>query len=116
MAAGESLSNLRRARVFLKPKLVGNINDDTLLSHHRNLRILFEYLNNHPNPYSWKFPIENIRPTLDWSSFWCPKDNAMLPVGVFICGIDKWEAIQKDLNGGSLLSWQESEVCSTYQI
>ena len=97
VAAGETLTNAQKSKaVLVTYRGVGNINAETVLSRHRDLRILYDYLSVLPDPYLWELPIENIRPTLNWSGRWGPKDDAMLLVGAFIYGFGNWEAIQKD--------------------
>lgn len=97
IAAGETLTNAQKSKAVLVTfRGVGNINAETVLSRHHDLRILYEYLVNHPDPYQWELPIENIRPTLNWSGRWGPKDDAMLLVGAYLYGFGNWEVIQKD--------------------
>ncbi|EJD02826.1 transcription regulator [Fomitiporia mediterranea MF3/22] len=97
MAAGETLTNAQKSKAVLVTfRGVGNINAETVLSRHRDLRILYDYLSALPDPYTWELPIENIRPTLNWSGRWGPKDDAMLLVGAFLYGFGNWEQIQKD--------------------
>ncbi|KAI5120346.1 hypothetical protein M0805_009421 [Coniferiporia weirii] len=97
LAAGETLTNAQKSKAVLVTfRGVGNINAETVLSRHRDLRILYDYLNSLPDPYVWELPIENIRPTLNWSGRWGPKDDAMLLVGAYIYGFGNWEVIQKD--------------------
>lgn len=96
-AAGETLTNAQKSKAVLVTfRGVGNINAETVLSRHRDLRILHDYLVALPDPYEWELPIENIRPTLNWSGRWGPKDDAMLLVGAFLYGFGNWEVIQKD--------------------
>ncbi|KAH8119064.1 transcription regulator [Phellopilus nigrolimitatus] len=97
LASGETLTNAQKSKaVLITFRGVGNINAETVLSRHRDLRILFDYLSELPDPYTWELPIENIRPTLNWSGRWGPKDDAMLLVGAYIYGFGNWETIQKD--------------------
>ena len=97
MAAGETLTNAQKSKaVLVTYRGVGNINAETVLSRNRDLRILYDYLSALPDPYAWELPIENIRPTLNWSGRWGPKDDAMLLVGAYLYGFGNWETIQKD--------------------
>ncbi|KAH6913788.1 hypothetical protein BKA70DRAFT_1054217, partial [Coprinopsis sp. MPI-PUGE-AT-0042] len=48
------------------------------------------------DPYSWVIPVDNIRPTLNWSGRWGTQDDSMLLVGAFIYGFGNWEAMAKD--------------------
>ena len=95
--SGETLTNAQKSKaVLVTYRGVGNINAETVLSRHKDLRILYEHLANIADPYVWELPIENIRPTLNWSGRWGPKDDAMLLVGAYYYGFGNWEAIQKD--------------------
>ena len=97
VAAGEQLTNAQKSKaVLVSYKGVGNINAETVLTRYRDLRILFGYLNQLEDAYAWELPMDNIRPTLNWSGRWGPKDDAMLLVGAYIYGFGNWEAIQKD--------------------
>lgn len=97
VAAGEVLTNAQKSKaVLVTYRGVGNINAETVLSRNRDLRILYDYLVSLTDPYSWELPIENIRPTLNWSCHWGPKEDAMLLVGAYLYGFGNWEVIQQD--------------------
>ena len=92
IAAGETLTNAQKSEaVLVTCRGVGNINAETLLS-----RILYAILSDLDDPYKWSIPIENIRPTLNWSGRWGPQDDSMLLVGAFLYGFGNWEAMAKD--------------------
>lgn len=95
--AGETLTNAQKSKaVLVTYRNVGNINAETVLSRHRDLQVLFRALSDLEDPYTWSMPVENIRPTLNWSGRWGPQDDAMLLVGAYLYGFGNWEAIQKD--------------------
>lgn len=99
MAAGETLTNAQKSKAVLVTfRNVGNINAETVLSRYRDLRILNNILGEFTTEelYNWSIPIENIRPTLNWSGRWGPQEDAMLLVGAFIYGFGNWEAMAKD--------------------
>ena len=97
IAQGEQLTTAQKSKaVLVTYRGVSNINAETVLSRHKDLRILHDYLIQLPDPYQWELPIENIRPTLNWSGRWNVKDDAMLLVGAFLYGFGNWEVIQKD--------------------
>lgn len=97
LALGETLTNAQKSKaVLVTCRGVGNINAETVLSRHRDLQILFNTLSELDDPYRWSIPIDNIRPTLNWSGRWGPQDDSMLLVGAFIYGFGNWEAMQKD--------------------
>lgn len=97
LAAGETLTNAQKSKaVLVTCRGVGNINAETVLSRHRDLQILYSILSELDDAYKWSIPIDNIRPTLNWSGRWGPQDDSMLLVGAFIHGFGNWEAMQKD--------------------
>lgn len=97
IASGETLTNAQKSKaVLVTCRGVGNINAETVLSRHRDLRILFKILSELDDIYNWNIPIENIRPTLNWSGRWGPTDDSMLLVGAYLYGFGNWEAMAKD--------------------
>ncbi|KAI0743539.1 transcription regulator [Daedaleopsis nitida] len=101
--AGETLTNAQKSKaVLVTYRNVNNINAETVLSRHRDLQILFKYLDplSEDERYEWSIPIENIRPTLNWSGRWGPQEDAMLLVGAYIYGFGNWEAMAKDVRLG----------------
>ncbi|EKM80694.1 hypothetical protein AGABI1DRAFT_37749 [Agaricus bisporus var. burnettii JB137-S8] len=97
IAAGETLTNAQKSKaVLVTCRGVGNINAETVLSRHHDLQILYNILSDQDDPYKWNIPIDNIRPTLNWSGRWGPTDDSMLLVGAFLYGFGNWEAMQKD--------------------
>ncbi len=98
IAAGETLTNAQKSKaVLVTYRNVGNINAETVLSRHRDLQILFKYLGElGDDVYSWAIPIDNIRPTLNWSGRWGPQEDAMLLVGAYLYGFGNWETMAKD--------------------
>ena len=101
--AGETLTNAQKSKaVLVTYRNVNNINAETVLSRHRDLQILFKYLDplTEDERYEWSIPIENIRPTLNWSGRWGPQEDAMLLVGAYKYGFGNWEAMAKDARLG----------------
>lgn len=97
VAAGETLTNAQKSKaVLVSCRGVGNINAETVISRHHELKILYNHLSELTDPYQWNLPVENIRPTLNWSCRWGPQDDSMLLVGAYLYGFGNWEAMQKD--------------------
>ncbi|KAL1939797.1 hypothetical protein VTO73DRAFT_9497 [Trametes versicolor] len=97
--AGETLTNAQKSKaVLVTYRGVNNINAETVLSRHRDLQILFKYLDpiSQDDMYTWTIPIDNIRPTLNWSGRWGPQEDSMLLVGAYKYGFGNWEAMAKD--------------------
>jgi chromodomain-helicase-DNA-binding protein 1 len=82
--------------VLVDFRSVSNINAETVVSRHRELKILNEHIARHGDAMTWSLPVENIRPTLNWSCRWGPQDDAMLLVGAWKHGFGNWEKIQED--------------------
>ncbi|KAJ6625459.1 transcription regulator [Mycena sp. CBHHK59/15] len=101
LASGEPLTNAQKSKaVLVTCRNVSNINAETVISRHRDLRILYNILSELEDPYKWSIPIENIRPTLNWSGRWGPQDDSMLLVGAYLYGFGNWEAMAKDAKLG----------------
>ncbi|KAI0062865.1 transcription regulator [Artomyces pyxidatus] len=99
LAAGETLTTAQKTKaVLVTYRNVGNINAETLLSRTRDLSILYNHLSLLTNEelYDWSIPIDNIRPTLNWSGRWGPQEDAMLLVGAYLYGFGNWETMAKD--------------------
>ncbi|KAH8814700.1 SNF2 family N-terminal domain-containing protein [Flagelloscypha sp. PMI_526] len=66
----------------------------------RDLKILYEVLSVQNDPYQWHLPVDNIRPTLNWSGKWTATEDARLLVGAYIYGFGNWEGMAKDAKLG----------------
>lgn len=96
--AGEALTNAQKSKaVLVTCRGVGNINAETVVSRYHDLRTLYNILSELPDPYKWSIPVENIRPTLNWSGRWGPQDDSMLLVGAYLYGFGNWETMAKDV-------------------
>jgi chromodomain-helicase-DNA-binding protein 1 len=82
--------------VLVTFRSVANINAETVVSRFHDLRILDEYISRAEDPYAWILPVENIRPTLNWSGKWGPEHDAALLIGAWKHGFGNWEKIQDD--------------------
>lgn len=103
VAAGETLTTAQKSKaVLVTYRNVGNINAETVLSRTRDLHILYNILSplSTEELYTWPIPVDNIRPTLNWSGRWGPQEDSMLLVGAFLYGFGNWEVIAKDTKLG----------------
>ncbi|KAG9094891.1 hypothetical protein FRC06_010361 [Ceratobasidium sp. 370] len=82
--------------VLVTFRSVANINAETVVSRFHDLRILDEHIGRMDDPYTWMLPVENIRPTLNWSGKWGPEHDAALLIGAWKHGFGNWEKIQDD--------------------
>ncbi|KAH7108397.1 transcription regulator [Auriculariales sp. MPI-PUGE-AT-0066] len=97
-ALGLNAITQKSKAILVSFRNVQNINAETVISRVHELRILYEYLHplNMDEIYQWNIPVDNIRPTLNWSCKWNNTDDSMLLVGAFLHGFGNWEQIQKD--------------------
>lgn len=105
VAAGETLTTAQKSKaVLVTYKNVGNINAETVLSRTTDLHILYNILSllSPEDIYTWSIPVDNIRPTLNWSGRWGPQEDSMLLVGAYLYGFGNWEVIAKDAKLGLL--------------
>ncbi|KAI9463589.1 SNF2 family N-terminal domain-containing protein [Lactarius psammicola] len=103
VAAGETLTTAQKSKaVLVTYRNVGNINAETVLSRTRDLHILYNILSllSPEDIYTWSIPVDNIRPTLNWSGRWGPQEDSMLLVGAYLYGFGNWEVIAKDTKLG----------------
>lgn len=98
-ASGETLTPAQKSKAVLVTfRNVGNINAETLLSRTRDLKVLYDQLKDLSDDevYNWSIPVDNIRPTLNWSGRWGPREDSMLLVGAYLYGFGSWERIAQD--------------------
>jgi len=97
-ALGVNAITQKSKAILVSFRNVQNINAETVLSRVQELKILYEYLHslNVDEMYQWQIPVDNVRPTLNWSCKWSATDDSMLLVGAFMHGFGNWELIQKD--------------------
>ncbi|KAG8929248.1 hypothetical protein FRC00_001510 [Tulasnella sp. 408] len=75
---------------------VSGINAETVVSRVNELKILNDHLARIEDATKWNLPVDNVRPTLNWSGKWSPQDDAMLLVGAWKHGFGSWEKMQDD--------------------
>ncbi|KAG9044866.1 hypothetical protein FS837_007390 [Tulasnella sp. UAMH 9824] len=75
---------------------VSGINAETVVSRVNELKILNDHLARVEDATKWNLPVDNVRPTLNWSGKWSPQDDAMLLVGAWKHGFGSWEKMQDD--------------------
>ncbi len=87
IASGETVTDAQKSKaVLVTCRGVDNINAETVLPRHRDLRILYNILSKLDDPYKWSTPIDNIRPTLNWSGRWVRRTTLLL-VGAYLYGL-----------------------------
>lgn len=87
---------MRQKAVLIEFRGITNINAETVVSRHFDLKAVHETLITVPDIYTWKIPNEHIRPTQAWSIEWGPEQDSKLVVGIWKYGVGSWEAMLAD--------------------
>lgn len=99
--SGQTLTPAQKSKAVLVTfRGVSGVNAETVVSRYHELTILCDHLERLEDKYSWELPIENIRPTLNWTSKWGPHEDAMLLVGAYVHGFGNWELMVNDTKLG----------------
>ena len=117
---GGTLTNAQKSKaVLVTYRGVSSINAETVVTRYRDLRLLYSVLSVVEDPYKWSIPVENIRPTLNWSGRWGHHEDSMLLSGAFIYGFGNWEAMAKDpklgLEGKFFLDRKSTRLNSSHR-
>jgi chromodomain-helicase-DNA-binding protein 1 len=97
LAGGQTLTPAQKSKAVLVTfRGVTGLNAETIVSRFHELSVLCDHLERIEDKYSWTLPVENIRPTLNWTSRWGTHEDAMLLVGAYIHGFGNWEIIVAD--------------------
>lgn len=92
----EITSALRQRAVLINYRGIANINAETLLIRHHELHLLAETLEALEDPLQWRFPVENLKATLNWHCEWGHLEDSRLLVGVWRYGFGSWEQMEAD--------------------
>jgi len=97
LAKGQTLTPAQKSKAVLVTfRGVTGLNAETIVSRFHELNVLCDHLERIEDKYTWTLPVENIRPTLNWTSRWGPHEDAMLLVGAYIHGFGNWELMVQD--------------------
>lgn len=101
LTSGQTLTPAQKSKAVLVTfRGVSGLNAETIVSRHHELTVLCDHLERVEDKYTWSLPVENIRPTLNWTSRWGPHEDAMLLVGAYIHGFGNWELMVSDAKLG----------------
>jgi chromodomain-helicase-DNA-binding protein 1 len=104
---GETISSsLRQKAVLFTYKTVAGLNAETIVARHYELKALVEHFKRFTNleTYAEDMPLENLKPTMNWTVNWEKADDAHLLIGIWRHGFGGWE-LMKDVScvAGDLL-------------
>lgn len=101
LARGQTLTPAQKSKAVLVTfRGVSGLNAETIVSRFHELRVLCDHLEGLEDKYTWTLPVENVRPTLNWTSRWGTHEDAMLLVGAYIHGFGNWELMVNDAKLG----------------
>jgi chromodomain-helicase-DNA-binding protein 1 len=95
--AGEPISSsLRQKAILFSFRNVNGINAETVIARHYELKAVVEHFKRIDDVDEYEIPVENLKPTLNWTVDWTAADDAHLLVGIWRHGFGSWEQIQQD--------------------
>ncbi|CAO1622803.1 unnamed protein product [Sympodiomycopsis kandeliae] len=94
---GEEIASLRQKAILVTYKGIKNLNSETIVHRHSNLRLLSELIREEGSgdPLDFKIPAET-KPTAGWNCEWGAQEDTKLLIGVYLHGLGGWEEIEND--------------------
>ncbi|GMK59395.1 hypothetical protein CspeluHIS016_0800010, partial [Cutaneotrichosporon spelunceum] len=94
---GETISSsLRQKAILFTFRGIQGINAETVVARHYELKALVEHFKRVEDVEKYAIPHDNLKPTMNWSVEWGPKDDARLLIGIYKYGFGAWESIKSD--------------------
>lgn len=101
---GEPISSsLRQKAILFTYQTVSSINAETVIARYYELKAVVEHFKRVDNLDAYEIPVDNLKPTMNWTVEWGHKDDAHLLIGVWRHGFGSWEQI-------SQVSWPPREI------
>lgn len=93
---GEEIASWRQKAVLVDCRGIKNVNAETIVHRHYNLRLLAEVIRDTvENPMDFVIPFET-KATAGWHCDWTTEDDNRLIIGVYLYGLGSWEEIEAD--------------------
>ncbi|OCF38014.1 chromodomain-helicase-DNA-binding protein 1 [Kwoniella heveanensis BCC8398] len=94
---GEPISSsLRQKAILFSYKTVTALNAETVVARYYELKALVEHFKRVDDLSKYEIPHDSLKPTMNWTVDWTPKDDAHLLIGIWRHGMGSWEAIAQD--------------------
>lgn len=95
---GEPISSsLRQKAVLFEYKGVGGLNAETVVNRYYELKAVNEHFKRIEDLEGYEIPVENLKPTMNWTVNWERADDSHLIVGISRHGFGSWD-IMKDVS------------------
>lgn len=92
---GETISSsLRQKAILFTFRGIQGINAETVVARHYELKALVEHFKRVEDVDGYAIPHDNLKPTMNWSVEWGPKEDARLLIGIWRYGFGAWETIK----------------------
>lgn len=89
---GDPLSSaLRQKAVLFTYKNVSGLNAETIVARYYELKAVVEHFKRVEDIDLYSIPVDNLKPTLNWSVNWEPADDTHLLIGIWRHGFGSWD-------------------------
>jgi chromodomain-helicase-DNA-binding protein 1 len=89
---GDPLSAaLRQKAVLFTYNNVTGLNAETVTSRYYELKAVVEHFKRIEDMESYRLPVDNLKPTANWSVEWTDEDDAHLLIGIWRHGFGSWD-------------------------
>lgn len=92
---GETISSsLRQKAILFTFRGIQGINAETVVARYYELKALVEHFKRVEDIENYAIPHDNLKPTMNWSVEWGPKEDSKLLIGIWKYGFGAWEQIK----------------------
>lgn len=116
---GETISSsLRQKAILFTFRGIQGINAETVVARHYELKALVEHFKRVEHIENYSIPHDNLKPTMNWSVEWGPRQDSRLLIGIWRYGFGAWDLI-KGVSGRSIdhgLTQQDPDLQLTNMI
>lgn len=85
---------MRQKAILFTFRGIQGINAETVVARHYELKALVEHFKRVEDVDSYAIPHDNLKPTMNWSVEWGPKEDARLLIGIWRYGFGAWDLIK----------------------
>lgn len=101
---GEPISSsLRQKAVLFEYRGVSGMNAETVVNRYYELKAINEHFKRIDDLDNYELPVDNLKPTMNWTVDWTKADDSHLVVGISRHGFGSWD-IMKDVSGSQSVS------------
>lgn len=110
---GEPISSsLRQKAILFTYQTVSSINAETVVARYYELKAVVEHFKRVADLDRYEIPVDNLKPTMNWTVEWAAKDDARLLIGIWKHGFGSWDQIMAVSHPSMYNMLQRSEALS----